>query len=345
MAPAKRKATVPAWPRQRHATETKRNKHRQDVLEQLETATIIDLTEDDQDTHQLDTAAVVHSAKGGRGAGGRASCEQLETPALIDPANGAAAQKTPEREAKEAFESTKHELAKAFLRELDDTITDGELATLSASTGGIKIVWTNRLHVTAGQTFWERKRTGRSMPLASSTLLATRTSYQHYASIELAEKIVNSPDRLLDVLAHEFCHLAALMLNGGGTKPHGKEFKAWGAQVSQAFGDRGVHVTTTHSYKIVPKYMWQCVSCTAKFGRHLRPNLAQWQCGRCMGALVQVKPLLREADQAATVDPERVDVMGFGDTTEWDVGEDSGFKLHRRRVAVPSKRTGLRPRR
>jgi hypothetical protein len=46
-----------------------------------------------------------------------------------------------------------------------------------------------------------------------------------------------------------------------------------------------------------------------------------------MGALVQVKPVPREADQAATEDPQRVDVMDLGDITEWDVEKilDSGF--------------------
>jgi predicted SprT family Zn-dependent metalloprotease len=321
MVPAKRKAAVPAWLRRRREATAKRDKRRQAVLEQLETATIIDLTGDDQDARQLETATVVHSTEGNHDTDRRATCEQLETAAVIDPTEGAAAQKTSEREAKEAFESTKHELARDFLCELDDTITDGKLAELSASTGGIKLVWTNKLHTTAGQAHWKRKKIRHSMPLASSTLSATRTSYQHYASIELAEKIVNSPDRLFNVLAHEFCHLATSMLNGRRTKPHGKEFKAWGARVAQAFDAHGVHVTTTHSYEIDYKYVWRCVACATEFGRHSRIDPVRYRCGGYMQALVQVKPVPRKADQAATVDPETVDVMDLDDPNEWDVEE------------------------
>ena len=37
----------------------------------------------------------------------------------------------------------------------------------------------------------------------------------------------NPQDRLLNVLAHEYCHLANFMISNIRDNPHGKEFKEW----------------------------------------------------------------------------------------------------------------------
>ena len=34
-------------------------------------------------------------------------------------------------------------------------------------------------------------------------------------------------ERLINVLAHEYCHLANFMISGIKNNPHGKEFKEW----------------------------------------------------------------------------------------------------------------------
>ena len=34
-------------------------------------------------------------------------------------------------------------------------------------------------------------------------------------------------DRLVNVVAHEYCHLATFMISGVKDNPHGKEFKEW----------------------------------------------------------------------------------------------------------------------
>lgn len=34
-------------------------------------------------------------------------------------------------------------------------------------------------------------------------------------------------ERLVNVLAHEYCHLANFMISGIKNNPHGKEFKEW----------------------------------------------------------------------------------------------------------------------
>ena len=54
-----------------------------------------------------------------------------------------------------------------------------------------------------------------------------QTVHHHHASIELAEKIIDSPQRLVDTLAHEFCHLANFMVGAVTERPHGREFRGW----------------------------------------------------------------------------------------------------------------------
>ena len=207
----------------------------------------------------------------------------------------AVGQQTSEREAKKAFEKAKHELAEKFLHELDTTITDGKLAELSASTGGIKLIWTNKLNTTAGRANWKRETIRTTAPSTNiTTTTTTTTKHNPHASIELAEKVIDSPPRLLNVLAHEFCHLANFMISNVTTNPHGREFKIWAARVTRAFGDRGIEVTTKHSYDIAFKYVWECVACGAEFKRHSRSiDPARHRCGSCREELRQTKPVPR----------------------------------------------------
>lgn len=131
------------------------------------------------------------------------------------------------------FQLHRQEIARSFLAELDRKITDGQIAKLTAPAGGVKIVWNRRLQTTAGQIKLRR------------TIL--KDTYREYR-IELADKIVNDENRLYNVMAHEFCHLANIMISHITTEPHGKGFKEWGATCSKMFRHLGVIVTTTHSY-------------------------------------------------------------------------------------------------
>jgi predicted SprT family Zn-dependent metalloprotease len=124
--------------------------------------------------------------------------------------------------------------------------------------------------------------------------LETKITYRHCASIEIAEKVIDNEERLLNVIAHEFCHLANFMVSGIRNNPHGKEFKEWAAKCSQQFSDRGIHVTTKHSYDIDYKYIWECTNCGAEFKRHSKSiDPLKHQCGSCKSKLVQTKPVPR----------------------------------------------------
>ncbi|KAK1709068.1 SprT-like family-domain-containing protein [Colletotrichum lupini] len=196
------------------------------------------------------------------------------------------------KESKKAFEQRKHDIAQTFLQELDDTITQGKLQSLAESTGGVKIQWSAKLNTTAGRANW-RRETVRTKNADGSEKSVT---HKHHASIELAEKVIDDENRLLNVVAHEFCHLANFMVNGITGNPHGKEFKIWAVKCSQRFGDRGIEVTTKHSYEIDFKYMWECTECGLEYKRHSKSiNPERHRCGSCKAQLKQTKPTPRAA--------------------------------------------------
>jgi predicted SprT family Zn-dependent metalloprotease len=194
-----------------------------------------------------------------------------------------------------AFETVKNRLADDFLRELDMDITGGKLSELAASTGGIKIIWNKKLNTTAGRANWKRERIKSSIREENQSPSKATMTYKHHASIELAEKVINDTDRLLNVIAHEFCHLANFMISGVTNNPHGKEFKEWAAKCSSRFKDRGICVTTKHSYDIEYKYIWECGECYTQFKRHSKSiDPGRHRCGACKGTLAQIKPLPRK---------------------------------------------------
>jgi predicted SprT family Zn-dependent metalloprotease len=192
---------------------------------------------------------------------------------------------TPGRQTKKTFESKKHELARSFLEELDTVITGGRLGELAKATGGIQLNWTNKLNTTAGRANWKRET------IRTSTSSGVDVQHKHHASIDLAEKVIDDETRLLNVIAHEFCHLANFMISGVTGNPHGKEFKGWAAKCTMGFADRGIQVTTKHTYEIDFKYIWQCTECGLEFKRHSKSiNPERHRCGSCKSVLQQIKP-------------------------------------------------------
>ncbi|KAG9948580.1 hypothetical protein KCU85_g4999, partial [Aureobasidium melanogenum] len=194
--------------------------------------------------------------------------------------------------AKRDFEDKKHKLAEDFFAELDHKITGNKIEELAALTGGVKFVWSKTLNSTAGRANWKRE-TSKHRNLDGSIT----TTQKHHASIELAEKVIDDEERLLNVVAHEFCHLANFMVSGIKDQPHGHQFKVWGKKCSDAFGHRGVEVTTKHSYHIDYKYIWTCTNemCGHEFKRHSKSiDPARHSCGVCRSKLAQTKPVPRK---------------------------------------------------
>ncbi|KAL7958407.1 SprT-like family domain-containing protein [Trichoderma compactum] len=197
------------------------------------------------------------------------------------------------RQTKKSFDAIKSQLAIDFLQQLDTQITHGKVGELTQSTGGVKIVWSNTLKTTAGRANWKRetvisKHTGGSAK-------ADVEQYRHSSSIELSEKVIDDELRLLNVIAHEFCHLANFMINGITDNPHGKAFKVWAAKCTQLFGSQGIKVTTKHSYEIDFKYVWTCTVCGCEYKRHSKSiDPKRHRCGACKASIEQTKPTPRQ---------------------------------------------------
>ncbi|THX49220.1 hypothetical protein D6D06_08675 [Aureobasidium pullulans] len=178
-----------------------------------------------------------------------------------------------------AFQSEKVRLAKKFLRELDDEITGGELSRMTSSSGGIKIVWNKRYSKKAGN---------------ASTKI-TRGVVTYSATISLSEKFLTNRTRLLNTLAHEFCHVADNFISN--KHDHGTSFESWGRKCTQAFGHRGIgRIETYHKYDMEFDYIWTCTNddCGKEFGRHSKSiDPEKVLCDDCGGAIVQTNPIAR----------------------------------------------------
>ncbi|KAH0544001.1 hypothetical protein FGG08_001768 [Glutinoglossum americanum] len=197
--------------------------------------------------------------------------------------------------AKKAFKERKHDLAREFLSELDDRVSGGQIASITASTGGVKLIWSKKLTTTAGRANWKKEKIAKLVTDEALRNIGSQSvAYRHIASIELAEKVIDDENRLLNTLAHEYCHLANFIISEVLDHPHGESFKEWAKICTRAFGHRGVEVTTKHSYAIDYKYIWECTGCGVQFKRHSKSvDPTRHTCGSCKSQLVQIQPAPR----------------------------------------------------
>lgn len=192
-----------------------------------------------------------------------------------------------------SFNNKKADLAQAFFNTLDQAASGGEVSRLAEPTGGVKITWSKTLQTTAGRAHWRGKRVVSHGPNGEAK---GHGRIQHHATIELAEKIIDSEYRLINTLAHEYCHLANYMVSNVHDNPHGASFKSWGQKCAEAMKDHPVYggqikVTTKHSYQIDYKYVWNCTSCGQEYRRHSKSiDTERARCGACRGVLQQIKP-------------------------------------------------------
>ncbi|KAJ5976169.1 hypothetical protein N7481_009876 [Penicillium waksmanii] len=188
-----------------------------------------------------------------------------------------------------SFNNKKDDFAQTFLTVLDNAVAEGKVCQMAIVTGGVKITWSKTLQKTAGRAQWRGERIRDK---------DGHVSYKHHASIELAERIIDDEYRLINTLAHEYCHLANYMVSNVRDQPHGASFKQWGLKCQEALRDHPVYggrinVTTKHSYKIDYKYVWACVGCRQTYGRHSKsidPNRSRCGSPSCSGRLEQIKP-------------------------------------------------------
>jgi len=114
-----------------------------------------------------------------------------------------------------SFLQDREHLATTLLTAIDQKVMSGKLSTATASTGGLKLIWSTKLRTAAGRAHWTRVK----RPLG--------TEEQHDVKIELSTRIITSEEKLRDTLAHELCHCATWMIDKNPNANHGKQFKQW----------------------------------------------------------------------------------------------------------------------
>lgn len=205
-----------------------------------------------------------------------------------------AAKKRAEKERRAEFDNNKAQFAKAIIKALDLAMTGGKVLNYTKSTGGVPVVWSRALQKTAGRTFYKGER---EMVRSESGEGPDVCIVRHKCRIELAERIITDEYRLLNTLAHEFCHVLNFVISNVQDKPHGANFHAWGRKCVQAmedhplYGGGQIEITTRHSYEIEYKYVWSCEGCIVEICRQTKSvDPERQRCGRCAGTLKQIKP-------------------------------------------------------
>ena len=216
-----------------------------------------------------------------------------KTPSKTALKKAAAAEKRAAKEQRALFDQSKDQYARHFLEALDHAVTGGQVLQLASLTGGVQIIWSKTLLKTAGRATWKGESTTiRGENGSAMAVVVTR----HHCKIELAERIVDSEYRIINTVAHEYCHLANYLISKVHDNPHGPSFKRWGQKCTEAmrnhplYGNQ-IHVTTRHSYAIEYKYVWNCTGCGLDYGRHSKSiDPGRMRCGSCQSRLEQVKP-------------------------------------------------------
>mmetsp|Transcript_34092 Transcript_34092/g.80342 ORF Transcript_34092/g.80342 Transcript_34092/m.80342 type:complete len:680 (+) Transcript_34092:17-2056(+) len=140
--------------------------------------------------------------------------------------------------------------------------------------GDLTIKWSNTLRRTAGITKFHSER----------RLVGSVEPARRLVTIELASKVLDTPERLESTLLHELCHAAAWLLDGQSRPPHGPHFWRWANRAMAKLPASSV--TTCHAYEIHCRFRFECTDCSQVYGRHSKSiDLVKQRCGRCRGVL------------------------------------------------------------
>ncbi|KAL9108403.1 MAG: hypothetical protein Q9227_006864 [Pyrenula ochraceoflavens] len=201
---------------------------------------------------------------------------------------------------RKAWDERKDRLAHAIFDDLDKKFFKGNIAFAHEHLGGVEIRWSKTLSKTAGR----------------ATRSVGRDGIAVAAYVELSDKIIDQEDRLVQTLAHEFCHIAVYYGYGHGAQAHGREFWDLADEINEWFENhpnplyRGRRISTRHDYEIDFKFVWMCTGaksvahvredsrgCGLTYGRHSKSiDPLKKLCGRCRGVLLQVQPAVKKAD-------------------------------------------------
>ncbi|KAF9056431.1 SprT-like family-domain-containing protein [Panaeolus papilionaceus] len=171
-----------------------------------------------------------------------------------------------------------HTYAQLLFSDLNTIVFGGALPETT------QLNWNNRLVSTAGRAKWHRSRDG-----------------VETTQIELADKILDSEERIRHTLSHEMCHLATWVIDKKLNEHHGPLFKSWANKLMKKRPD--IHVSIKHDYEITYPFEWKCEKCAKIYGRFsksIKPE--ECLCGACReGRLI---PLFKTRQQTKT--PQKI---------------------------------------
>ena len=101
------------------------------------------------------------------------------------------------------------------------------------------------------------------------------------AEIILSPSLVNSTARLAEVLLHEMCHLAVVVIDKTHNHHHGPKFYAWGERATSVFPS--LKVSRCHRYAVEKNFIYKCKKCDKVLKKTTRksPKALQKICKKC----------------------------------------------------------------
>ena len=142
----------------------------------------------------------------------------------------------------------------------NNTVFDNLLPT------NLKFTWNKRMVANAGYAYIVHDKGERS------------------SKVELAEKLVDTVDRLCETLIHELCHVAAWLIDAHDG--HGEPWKKWATKANKMHPELPP-ITQCHQYAISYKYTFMCDGCGVTVGRHTK-SLCGHICSICRGKAILI---------------------------------------------------------
>ena len=81
---------------------------------------------------------------------------------------------------------------------------------------------------------------------------------KQYCQIELSPFICNSKQKIRNILLHELCHAAVMLIDKDLQHGHGNKFKFWCQKIYNLTGDK---ITTYHNYPTMQNFKYKCNVC------------------------------------------------------------------------------------
>lgn len=186
-----------------------------------------------------------------------------------------------------AFLHERREFARQLVDELDERLTQGRIRRMTAFTGGVQIVWQKTVWHGGVQCF------GLTHALGNGN--------EGYAQISLSEVLLDDEIRLRDTVAHEFCHVAEMLIHRTKTE-HGVIWWLWARGCEEKMAYRGIEIDEPARWLENFEYIWTCTGrCGQEIGSHFSvlSNVVEYTCTNCGGAMVRTNPVPRIPFQRA----------------------------------------------